>query len=61
LEVEEIFAVEGPGAWAWVPGLTERLNDEARRSRLLESIRRVECEPSILGARSHLFAVGRRV
>ena len=57
-ELMGIFAVEGPG-W-FVPDLEDRLNDEPRREVLMEAIRRVEQEPSILGASPHLLAVGRR-
>jgi SAM-dependent methyltransferase len=53
-----VFAVEGPG-W-FVPDLEDRLNDDHKREVLMEAIRRVEREPSILGASPHLLAVGRR-
>lgn len=54
----QLFAVEGPG-WV-VPNLDEVLDDADRRERLLRSIRRVEQEPSILGASAHVLGVGRR-
>jgi hypothetical protein len=50
--------VEGPG---WVlPDLAERLADPARGRRLLAAIRRVEAEPSLLGASAHLLAIANR-
>jgi ubiquinone/menaquinone biosynthesis C-methylase UbiE len=57
-ELTGLFAVEGPG-W-FVPDLEDRLNDDRKREVLMEAIRRVEQEPSILGASPHLLAVGRR-
>jgi hypothetical protein len=48
----------GPGAV--LPDVAERLADPARRERLLAAIRRVEAEPSLLGASSHLLAVAHR-
>jgi ubiquinone/menaquinone biosynthesis C-methylase UbiE len=58
LRLHAVLAVEGPG---WVlPDLAERLTDPARRQRLLAAIRRVEAEPSLLGASSHLLAVAHR-
>jgi ubiquinone/menaquinone biosynthesis C-methylase UbiE len=50
-----VFAVEGP-AWM-LPDIQERLADPARRQRVLAAIRRVETEPSLLGASSHLLAI----
>jgi ubiquinone/menaquinone biosynthesis C-methylase UbiE len=52
------FAVEGPGAY--VPGFPGRWADANARARLLDLVRRVELEPSLLGASPHLLAVGRR-
>ena len=40
--------------------LRRHLDDPARRERVLRAIRRVETEPSLLGASSHLLAVARR-
>jgi ubiquinone/menaquinone biosynthesis C-methylase UbiE len=58
LKVEALVGIEGP---AWVlPDLDSWLEDPARRSRLLEAIRRVETEPSLLGATAHILVVGRR-
>src|SRR5215208_4670787 len=57
-EVEALVGIEGP---VWVlPDLDHWLEDPARRSRLLEAIRRVEKEHSLLGASAHIFVVGRR-
>jgi ubiquinone/menaquinone biosynthesis C-methylase UbiE len=57
-EVEALVGIEGP-AWT-VPDLDHWLEDSARRSRILEAIRRLEREPSLLGASVHIFVVGRR-
>lgn len=57
-ELTALFAVEGPG-W-FVPDLEARLDDNQKREVLMEAIRRVEREPSILGASPHLLAVARR-
>jgi ubiquinone/menaquinone biosynthesis C-methylase UbiE len=57
-KVEALVGIEGPG---WVlPDLDCWLEDPLRRSRLLEAIRRVEAEPSLLGASAHILVVGRR-
>jgi ubiquinone/menaquinone biosynthesis C-methylase UbiE len=53
-----VFAVEGPGAC--VPEFAKRWADPAARARLADLVRRVEREPSLLGASPHLLAVGRR-
>lgn len=58
LEVDGPVAVEGPGSFA--RGLDELLDDPGARERVLEAIRRVEREPSLLGASSHLLVRGRR-
>ena len=64
-EVEEsgfalagLFAIEGPGAF--LPDFQARWSDEKARGRLLDLLRRVESEPSLVGASPHLLAVGRR-
>jgi ubiquinone/menaquinone biosynthesis C-methylase UbiE len=55
--VETLVGIEGPG---WVlPDLDSWLKDPPRRSRLLEAVRRVEKEPSLLGASAHILLVGR--
>ena len=53
-----VFAVEGP-AWM-LSDIQQRLADPARRERVLAAIRRVETEPSLLGASSHLLAIAHR-
>jgi ubiquinone/menaquinone biosynthesis C-methylase UbiE len=56
--VEALVGIEGPG---WIlPDLDSWLEDPLRRSKLLEAIRRVETEPSLLGATAHILVVGRR-
>jgi ubiquinone/menaquinone biosynthesis C-methylase UbiE len=56
--VEMLLGIEGPG---WVLAeLDSWLEDPTRLSRLLEAIRRVETEPSLLGASAHILVVGRR-
>lgn len=58
LSVEALVGIEGPG-WL-VPDLEAWLEDPARRPKLMAAIRRVETEPSLLGAGGHLLVVGRR-
>jgi SAM-dependent methyltransferase len=55
LRLEAVLAVEGP-AWM-LPDIERRLVDPGRRERVLAAIRRVETEPSLLGASAHLLAV----
>lgn len=57
LRVEAAVAVEGPGSFR--PELDGWLEDDERRDVLLRAIRRVESEPTVLGASSHLLAFGR--
>jgi ubiquinone/menaquinone biosynthesis C-methylase UbiE len=57
-EVMGIIAIEGPG---WLAHDFDRLwNDPMQRERLLAVVRKVEREPSILGATSHIMAIGRK-
>ena len=58
LAVEAVLAVEGP-AWL-LQDLDRRWNDGTERDRLLEAIRLVEAEDSLLGASAHLLAAARR-
>ena len=58
LRLQHLFAVEGP-AWM-LPDIDRRLADPVRRERVLAAIRRVETEPSLLGASSHLLVVASR-
>ncbi len=58
LDVLELVAIEGPG---WLAADFDRLwNDPAQRERLLGIVRKVEREPSVLGASSHIMAIGRK-
>ena len=57
-ELTALLAVEGPGSW--LPDADEWLDDPRRREWLLRTIRRVEAEPSLLGASSHVLAVAHR-
>jgi ubiquinone/menaquinone biosynthesis C-methylase UbiE len=57
-QVVELVAIEGPG---WLARDFDRLwNDPAQRERLLTVVRKVEREPSVLGASSHIMAIGRK-
>jgi SAM-dependent methyltransferase len=58
LRLHAVLAVEGP-AWM-LPDIQRRLADPARRELVLAAIRRVETEPSLLGASSHLLAIAQR-
>jgi SAM-dependent methyltransferase len=58
LRHEATLAIEG-SAWR-SPLARERWGDPAWRERILEATRRVEGEPSLLGASAHLMAVARR-
>lgn len=53
-----IRGVEGPG-WMLLD-FDERWEDEAMRAEMLDIGRRLESEPSIVGASAHLLGVGRR-
>lgn len=57
-QVVEIVAIEGP---VWLARDFDRLwNDPIQRERLLNAVRKVEREPSILGATAHIMAIGRK-
>jgi ubiquinone/menaquinone biosynthesis C-methylase UbiE len=58
LTAVSVRGVEGPG-WM-LQDFDDRWEDEALRSDMLEIGRKLECEPSIVGASAHLLAVGRR-
>jgi SAM-dependent methyltransferase len=58
LRLHAVLAVEGP-AWM-LPDIQQRLADPTRRECVLTAIRRVETEPSLLGASSHLLAIAHR-
>ena len=57
-QVLEVLPIEGPG---WLARDFERLwNDPMQRERLLTAARKMEREPAILGASSHIMAIGRK-
>jgi ubiquinone/menaquinone biosynthesis C-methylase UbiE len=57
-QVVELVAIEGPG---WLAcDFTRLWNDPTQRERLLDVVRKVEREPSIIGASSHVMAIGRK-
>lgn len=55
---EDTLSVEGP-AWL-LADFDSHWRDPGRRQRLMDAIRRVEGEPTLLGASAHLLGVGRR-
>jgi SAM-dependent methyltransferase len=58
LRFEQLIAVEGPG---WMQqDLDGWLQDEPARGRLLDVLRRVETEPSLIGVSAHILAISRR-
>ncbi len=54
----QTLAVEGPGAM--VRRVTEQWDDPDWRARVLDLVRRIEHEPSLIGASPHLIAIGRK-
>lgn len=57
-QVLDLVAIEGPG---WLARDFDRLwNDPQQRERVLAAVRKVEHEPSILGASSHIMAIARK-
>jgi len=54
----QVLAVEGP-LWL-MSNLEQHLSDVKRRERLLAALRRIEAEPTLVGASAHLLAVARR-
>lgn len=57
LPEHHLVAVEGPASF--MPYTAERLADPGRRTHLLDLLRRVESEPSLLGASAHVLAVAK--
>ena len=53
-----VFGVEGP-SWA-VPDFDSQWEDPALRQELMGVARRLESEPSIVGASAHLLGIGRK-
>jgi SAM-dependent methyltransferase len=59
LAVERVAVIEGP---LWIVGrLGEILDDEAETAHLLGVLRRIEDDPALLAASSHLMTIVRRV
>lgn len=59
LQCEGVFAIEGPG-WL-LQNFEEHWGDSARRDQLLEAIRWLEAEPSMLGMSAHMMAIAHKV
>jgi ubiquinone/menaquinone biosynthesis C-methylase UbiE len=64
-EVEEagfkllnLAAIDGFGAW--IPNLDKYWNDSAFKERILNFLRQIESEPSILGVSPHLMCIARK-
>ena len=57
-EVEGLYGIEGPG-WM-LTDFDERWNDPERRDMILDVARKLETQPSMLGASAHLLVVGRK-
>jgi SAM-dependent methyltransferase len=58
LRCEVLLAIEGPG-WL-LPRFPDHWNNPERHHRLLGLLRRLEAEPTLLGASAHFMAVGRK-
>ena len=56
--LEKILAIEGPAAL--LQDLDERWGDRNRRKQLLNTLRWLEDEPSILGITGHMMAIARK-
>ena len=60
-DVRALLAVEGPvGVHGESGALDEWLDDAERREILMRAIRRIEAEPSLLGASPHVMAIATR-
>jgi hypothetical protein len=57
-KIDNVFAVEGP-AWL-MPNIESDWCDDKKRKTLLDVIRAIETEPSVLGASVHILAVARK-
>ncbi len=55
---EKTLALEGPGGW--LQNFDWWWNDAGRRERLLELMRKLESEPSLIGASAHIMSVARK-
>jgi ubiquinone/menaquinone biosynthesis C-methylase UbiE len=59
LELVDVLPIEGPG---WLARDFNRLwSDSRQREHLLAVLRKIEQEPSLIGASSHLLAIGRKL
>jgi hypothetical protein len=58
LAIVELVGLEGLAAW--LPQLSDRMSDPLDRDIILDSARRTESEPTLLGLSSHLLAIARR-
>lgn len=58
LRLEAMIGLEGPG-WL-LQNFHEHWNDADRRERMLQAIRSVESQPSLLGVSAHILAVARK-
>lgn len=58
LRHERTLAIEGPG-WL-LQDFEEHWRDDGRRMRLLDAVRSIEAEPSLLGASAHILTVARK-
>ncbi len=59
LHHEATLAIEGPGCL--LPDLEERWGDQEKRQQILMTARWLEAESAMLGASSHILAIGRKV
>lgn len=57
-QYEKALAIEGPGGW--LQNFDAWWNDAARRERLLNLIRKLESEPSLIGASAHVMGIARK-
>ena len=57
-KVRALLAVQGPG-WI-VPDIEALMRDETARALLLETVRKLEAEPALLGMSPHVLAVGEK-
>jgi len=57
-QILQLAAIEGPG---WLAREFDRIwSNPVQRERLLTVVRKVESEPSVLGATSHIMAIGKK-
>ncbi|MEZ4670218.1 MAG: class I SAM-dependent methyltransferase [Anaerolineae bacterium] len=57
-QLEALLAVEGPAGF--MPNFDQFWNDDRLHQRLLDNLRTLESDPTMLGATGHLIAVGRK-